>query len=343
MILPKIYAKEVQKKPIDLSLSENPLGCSLLVAEMLRKITINDISRYPDTGKLIQKIAERFEIRKEEVVLGCGSEQLIKLICQTFLQKNDTALVQGGSFPLFTKECLLSRAKVKFFQPTKTTKIGRVKLIFICNPNNPTGEILDPSVIENIVRKASNSIVVIDEAIGEFMKDTFITKALKTKNCLVLRTFSKAFGLAGIRIGFATGSANLINKLDVVQQPFPVSEITCKLALSALDDELFINKTIKFIKKERLFLISELKRRKLCPSDSITNNIFVETPLADKLIPKLNRLGVSIVPASGFPGMKKPGFRICIKDEKTNRLFISQLDKALSCIRSKNLITSKKI
>lgn len=304
---------------------------------------MKDISRYPDTGKLIKKIAKRFKLRKEEIVLGNGSEQLIKLIAQTFLQANDVALIQRGSFGVFTKECLLAEAKVKFFRPDKATDVGNAKLLFICNPNNPTGEVLDPTVIEKIARKASNSIVVIDEAIGEFTKDTFITKALKTKNCLVLRTFSKAFGLAGIRIGFATGSENLINKLDVVQQSFPVSEVACKLALSALEDEVFLNKTINFIKKERLFLISELKRRKLCPSGSITNNIFVETPLTDKLIPKLNRLGVSIVPASGFPGMKKPGFRICIKDKKTNRLFISRLDKALSCIRSKNLITSKKI
>lgn len=343
MILPKIYAQEVQRKPIDLSLSENPLGCSPLVAKLMKNISINDVNRYPDTSRLVQKIAEKFGIKQSQILLGCGSEQLIKLICQTFLQKNDAALVQRGSFSLFTKECLLTRAKVKFFQPNKTTSIGNARLIFICNPNNPTGEILDPVIIDTIINQAVNSIVVIDEAIGEFIKETFIPKVIKKKNCIVLRTFSKAFGLAGLRVGFAIGNTNLIKKLRITQQPFPVSSIACKLALSALEDEVFINKTINFIKKERLFLISELNKRKLMTSDSITNNIFVETPFADKLIPKLNRLGMSIVPASGFPGMKRPGFRICIKNKRTNRLFISQLDKALSCIRSKNLITSNNL
>lgn len=342
MILPKIYAQEVQRKTIDLSLSENPLGCSSLVAKIMKNISINDVNLYPDTSKLVQKIVEKFKIRESQVVLGCGSEQLIKLISQTFLQKNYAALVQRGSFSLFTKECLLAGAKIKFFQPTKTTKIGRAKIIFICNPNNPTGEVLNPVIIKNIVKKASKSIVVVDEANGEFIKDSFIIKAVKSKNCLVLRTFSKVFGLAGIRVGFVIGNDDLIKLLRINQQQFPVSTIACKLALPALDDKVFIQKTIKFTKEERLFLISELKKRRLQTSNSVTNNIFVKTPFANKLISELNSRGVSVIPAAYFPGMKKPGFRICIKDKRTNRLFLTKLDEVLSCMNSKKLLPSRK-
>ncbi len=336
MRLPKIYAKGVKKKPIDLSLSENPLGCSPLVIKTLRKITMKDISRYPNTEKLIKKISKRFKVTKEEIILGDGSEQLVKLIAQTFLQKNDIVLVQRGSFPLFNKECLLARAKVKFFQPDKLTDTNKTKMIFICNPNNPTGEVFDPIVIENIINRANNSIVVIDEAIGEFINNTFIPKAVKSNNCIILKTFSKAFGLAGLRIGFAIGSKSLIQKLANTQQAFPVSSLSCKLAEVAIDDKDFVDRTVKFITKERNFLLKELKKRGFIVSNSSTNNIFIQSKRAFIVINKLNRLGVSVVSGTDFPGIKMPGFRISIKDRKTNRLFLKKLDEITSRKRTKH-------
>lgn len=297
---------------------------------------------YPKTDILINEISKRFKVKPKEIILGCGSEQLIKLICQTFMQKNDTSLIQRGSFAMFTKECLLSKARIKFFQPGESIGFNNAKLIFICNPNNPTGEVINQGVIENIVKSAKNSIVVVDEANGEFINDTFIPKAVISNNCIVLKTFSKAFGLAGVRLGFAIGPTTLIQKLTAVQQSFPVSSIACKLAQAALSDNRFIEKTVGFIKKERAFLTIELRKRNLSVAKSVTNNLFILSPFADRIVSELDRLGVSVVSGSQFPGIKKSGFRITIKNKKTNRLFLSKLDEVLSCMKQKKLIPSDK-
>ena len=121
----------------------------------------------------------------------------------------------------------------------------------------------------------------------------------------------------------------------------PVSQVSIKLVLAAISDEQFIAKTISFIAKERTFLQRELQKRGVTVSRSVTNNLFIEFPRAQKLIDELNRLGVSVINGTFFPGMDKSGFRISIKTRKINRLFLQKLDIALACLDSKNLLRSK--
>lgn len=328
----KVYAQEVLRKEIDLSLSENPLGCSPLVFKALKKMTMRDISQYPDVSSLIKKIAVFFKIKTENIAMGCGSEQLIKLISQIFLKPGDKVLIPQGSFPLFTKECLSRNVKIELAEPEKFLRSsGKIKLIFLCNPNNPTGEKLEIQVITKILKCFPTTIFVIDEANGEFMDNSMISTSVKSSNLIILKTFSKVFGLAGLRVGFAVGSNKIISKLNSNQQPFPVSSISVKLAEIALNDPVFIRKTIDFIRNERSFLIKELIKRKLNPSVSITNNIYIKTPRAKLLIKQLSKKGVSVIPGNSFPGIRDAGFRLSIKDRKTNIFFLKKLDEILTC------------
>lgn len=327
-----------------MSLSENPLGCSPAAVKALKKINIKNISQYPDTTKLTNILAKRFNVPSRSILLGCGSEQLIKLIAQEFINKGDPVLVQSGSFPMFTKECQLAGARIIFFQPNeKFSNNSKAKIIFICNPNNPTGEVINNKIIANILNKAKKSLVVIDEANGEFINTSFMKQAIKRQNCLVLKTFSKAFGLAGLRIGVAIGSPALIRQLSTSQQAFPVSSIACQLATTAIKDKKFIGKTLDFISKERKFLTKRLRKKGFIVSNSVTNTLFIKTRSANNLITILNKLGVSIIADSFFPGIKDQGFRIAIRNKKTNRLFLKKIDQALSCMKLKKLIISKSI
>lgn len=341
MKLPNIYAQKIKKADIDLSLSENPLGCSARVLKALRTIKISDVSQYPDTQKLTDTIAWKWNVEPENVLLGCGSEQLIKLIAQTVLLPGDVAVIQNASFAVFLKECMLARASCRLVDIGEIKREIDTQLAFVCNPNNPTGECIPQTFIKQIIQSLPKTIVIVDEANGEFMNDSFIPQAIETKNCIVLRTFSKVIGLAGIRIGFAIGSKGIIARLQQAQQPFPLSSIGCILAKEALFDDAFIQKTKKFIQNERLFLQQELAKRNLKCSDSVTNNLLISSPQAKGIIKSLKKFGVSVVDAKLFPGLTIPGFRISIKDSATNRLFLQNLDKALSCLPKRKLLRSK--
>lgn len=339
MQLPKLYASEVAKLPIDMTLSENPLGCSPRVLKTLKTITPQDIFDYPDTSPLQEVIARRFSVSRDQILLGNGSEQLIKLIAQTFINKRDRVLIQAGSFPLFVKECLLAGGNVSFFDPQKPTTQS-AKLVILCNPNNPTGEVLQGRIIRKLSKQFTQSLIVIDEANGEFLTKSSI--ALNLSNVIVLRTLSKAFGLAGLRVGFAIGPAQIMRTLSTAQQIFPISSISCKLAIDALRDSRFLQQTLRFVAKERIFLTKELQNRGFQTSSSITSNIFVKTNIAKQIIELLKTNGVSVVDGSFFPALDTPGFRIAIRDTKTNRMFLGKLDRVIACLPNKKLLRSKK-
>ncbi|MDO8451777.1 MAG: histidinol-phosphate transaminase, partial [bacterium] len=304
------------------------------VLRELKHLTMEDISSYPKTDRLVRKLAERFNVPTTNILIGTGSEQLIKLITQTFLDPRDRVLIERGSFGLFTKESLLANATVSFFTLARPPK-SKARLGFIANPKTPTGELITQKTIKTMRQRLTPGILVVDEANGELIDETSIPDAIRSSNMLVLRTLSKAFGLAGLRIGFVIGPTVLLNILQEAQQPFAVSQIAIRLGAAALTDTRFIKKTRSFITRERLFLQTELRSRGLTVSDSVTNNLFILSPQTDKIILELTKRGVSVINGTFFPGMQTPGFRISLKDRKTNRLFLKKLDESLACINKK--------
>lgn len=324
MKLPKVYAsdKSLESDSIDMTLSINPLGCSQKVLDELQKINMSDISKYPNDRKIRKSISEKFNVTEENVLMGAGSEQLIKLIAQTFVEKGGSVLVQTGSFPLFTKESKLVGGKVQYFDPRDFKTNTNPKLIFISNPSTPTGEVFEGEIIEKILNNFPKSIVVVDEANGEFNSETSINSVLRNENLIVLRTFSKVYGLAGLRIGFAVGKGKMFTKLIKAQQPFAVSSVGCRLAEIALSDADFVNRTIIFFNTERLFVYKNLRDLGLDVSNSITNNLFISGKNIKILMKKSKEMGVGVIDNSYFPNLQAKGFRISLRDKKTNRKFI---------------------
>ena len=344
MQLPKIYASQVKKQTIDMSLSINPLGCSPVVLKMLRNISAAEISSYPKQSVLIKSICQKFSVQQSAVILGNGSEQLIKLICQTFLNPQDSVLTEKGSFPLFSKEALLANARVCFFDGNGRFQCKQgTRLLFLANPKTPTGEALNNNEITKLVMRCKPKISVIDEANGEFLGESFSTVATKTTNVIVLRTFSKVFGLAGLRVAFAIGAKSIIARLKETQQPFPVSEVAVQAGVAAINDKQFVTNTIQFFKKERQFLTKELQQRGFRVSKSMTNNLFICTSQASVIITELKKLDVAVIDGKFFPKNPLTGFRISIKDRRTNKLFLEKLDTAMACVKGKNLLPSKEV
>ena len=333
MKLPNVYANTVKKRPIDMTLSENPLGCSPRALKAARQIITKDIADYPDQTMLIESAASRFSIPTDNLCIGNGSEQLIKLIAQTFLATGDTALVQSGSFSLFTKECMLAGANVTLLdiQNPKKSK-SDPKVLFLCNPNNPTGELIPSATIQKILALFPKTLIIIDEANAEFTDVTSIPMAIKNNNVLVLRTCSKALGLAGLRVGFCIGTKKRIQQLKNILQVFPVSSSAIRIATAALQDMAFIRKTRSFIRQERIAIKKVLENKGCTVSNSVTNTLFISTPNAPQIINRLNALGISVIPNTFFPGLTTLGFRIALRDKKTNRKFINKLDSAIETL-----------
>lgn len=314
-----------------MTLSENPLGCSPRALQAAKRLTMQDIADYPDQTVIRTAAANRFAVSEQNVCIGTGSEQLIKLLAQTFLTTGDTALIQKDTFSLFTKECLLAGARVSSID-TQNLKQSDKKpgIVFLCSPNNPTGEPIPEVALQQIITLFPNAVIVIDEANAEFSEMTAIPQAIARQNLLVLRTCSKALGLAGLRIGFCIGGKRLISKLRQSQQAFPVAAPSLKIGVAALEDVQFLQKTLRFIKIERIQMSNALRTMGFSVSNSITNTLFVTNPNAAAIISQLEILGVSVIANSFFPGCTTPGFRIALRDRKTNGKFLIALDQALA-------------
>ncbi len=341
MKLPKAYATNVQKKRIDMTLSVNPLGCSPRALRALRTVSMKQIQTYPDQMPLLTRIAKTFGVRINNILLGVGSEQLIKLISSALLSRGSTVAIESGSFFLFSKEPILAGATPMFFDfdnPPKPRE--RPDMLFIANPTTPGGLDRTNRDILNVIDTINPKIAVVDEANGEFRNDSLISELPTRPNLIVLRTFSKALGLAGLRIGMALGNAKRIAEINEFQQPFPVSSVALIAAEAALKDTAFLRATKQFIASERSFLTKALTKRGFQVSQSITNNLFVSRADNQKIILALAAKDVSVIDGTFFPDNKLVGFRISLRDKKTNRTFLARLDEALACLTPNKLLRS---
>lgn len=345
----KLYAFG-NKLPIDLSLSENPLGCSPKVAVALKAVQAKDCFDYPDpdSDELREAISNRFNLNKDSIFVANGSEAIIKLLPEALLTGNDEVIIPKVTFPMFEIATELSGNSVIFSDMTsdfdvdlldvKSRVSTKTKMIILCNPNNPTGRIIKREDILSLTHSVK-ALVVVDEANIEFGGKTVIKDTKANKNLIVLRTFSKGFGLAGFRVGFCVADPEIIQLLKRISQPFPVSVLSQKAAIMALRDEQFISKTKRVVKKERLFLTNELIKRGFRVIKSDANNLLVginnlfETSSSFNLL--LNEKGVSIVDGQSFNGLGGKFVRISPRLRKVNEQFLQVIDQLLAVKENK--------
>ena len=261
------------KKIIKLSANESALGMSPSVAKIISNQKLN-LERYPDgKSELLRKeISKKYKCNFEKIICGAGSDEVIQMICQLFLQPKDQVVVPQYSFLMYRIYANIVGAKVVFakeinFKVSITEIIKKVtkntKIVFVANPNNPTGTYLTKKEIIELRKKLNKRILlVIDDAYAEYMKNEDYKSGLELfknmDNVFILRTFSKIFGLASLRVGWGYGSKKIINALNIIKPPFNVSHIAQLAATEALKDKKFIDQSIKhnflFAKKIKTYL-----------------------------------------------------------------------------------------
>jgi len=261
------------KKIIKLSANESALGMSPSVAKIISNQKLN-LERYPDgKSELLRKeISKKYKCNFEKIICGAGSDEVIQMICQLFLKPKDQVVVPQYSFLMYRIYANIVGAKVVFakeinFKVSMTEIIKKVtkntKIVFVANPNNPTGTYLTKKEIIELRKKLNKRILlVVDDAYAEYMKNEDYKSGLELfknmDNVFILRTFSKIFGLASLRVGWGYGSKKIINALNIIKPPFNVSHIAQLAATEALKDKKFIDQSIKhnflFAKKIKTYL-----------------------------------------------------------------------------------------
>ncbi|MFH1199230.1 MAG: threonine-phosphate decarboxylase CobD [Candidatus Omnitrophota bacterium] len=338
-----IYAikEKYGKKVIDFSASINPLGLPQSTENILSRIP-EAITHYPDpeAKKLTSAVARYLKINEENILVGNGSIELIYLIAQAIQPK--TTLILTPSFSEYERASRCLKSKITFvnLNPEKgflwdvRDFKGCSDLLFLCNPNNPTGNLTltDPAAIKNFPAK----LTVIDESFMDFLEDekkyTFLRQAIASQKIIVLRTFTKFFALAGLRIGYLVAHKNVIRKLKAYQIPWSVNVFAQSAAEAALSDKKYMKKTRALIEKEREFIFTGLSAIKgLAPYPSVANFILVKIKNnlmnAAGLRQKLIQKGILIRDCANFRGLNNKYFRVAIRLRADNLRLLKALQE----------------
>lgn len=308
-------------------------------AEKAIKKEIKNLNRYPESScfYLGSKLAKKLEVSRDSIVFGNGSDEIISLALKAFIEKGDEVIVAFPSFLIYQIQAQLFGAKVVKV-PLKNyaydldeiaKKAGsRTKIIFIANPDNPTGTYINRGKITKFLKEIPKDILLFfDEAYYEFAPSDFpdsLELLKKRKNLIITRTFSKAYGLAGLRIGYGVTSKEIAAALNKVREPFNVNRLAQVAAESALENENFVKKAVDFINQEKKYIYENLKKLDLSYIESSTNFVlFSFKPGAKRLYNYMLNRGVIIRELSGW-GLDN-FFRVTVGTRAQNREFIRLL------------------
>ena len=326
---------------IKLGSNENPYGCSEKVKDILREEINTNI--YPDNYVyyLRKKLSEKYKIGEENFIFGNGSVEILQMICRIMLDADDEVLTCKPTFQSYKSECIIQNAKIvevplkkhKFDLQGILEKITeKTKIIFICNPNNPTGTIITEEEQKEFLSKVpKNILVLLDEAYYEYVTSEEYPKSINMlkeyENICILRTFSKAYGLAGLRIGYGIASKKIIEELEKVRVPFNISEITQKSAYVALEDEEFIKKCNEKNNEVKEYIYENLEKNNIEYIKTQANFIMINVQndgvkIANKLLEK----GIIVRP--GFEDMGN-FIRVTIGTKEEMQIVLEELNKII--------------
>tara|TARA_B100000686_G_scaffold27320_1_gene26859 strand:- start:7757 stop:8860 length:1104 start_codon:yes stop_codon:yes gene_type:complete len=330
------------EESIKLASNENPLGPSpLAVAAM--KNGFSDLNRYPDgSGFYLKKALSQFHGLDEECfIFGNGTNEVLEIIAHAFLNPDDSVVFSEGAFIVYKIVSQLSCCKMNISPMKDYTHdlddiLRRVdektKIIFLANPNNPTGTSFGESALLRLLEEIpENILVVVDEAYCQFVTDDNYPRTLelmsKYHNLIALRTFSKVYGLAGLRIGYGIAQPEIISILSKVREPFNVNSLALLAAEKALGDQEHVNKTISANIEGREFLVKELTSLGISFVPTQGNFLMVDVSDGDRVYDMLLRRGVIVRPVTGY------GFpshiRVSIGTMDENRRFIKDLKEVV--------------
>ncbi len=334
---------------VKLASNENPAGPSPMAVKALRK-GISDLNRYPDGDcyYLRDALASRLDVGNGELIFGNGSNEIIELAVRTFMEPGDEAVMAHPSFVVYSmivqavegKNVVIPLKDAKHDLDAMASAItDRTRIIFIANPNNPTGTINTAAEMDAFMGRVPDDVlVVVDEAYYEYVSSQEYADSMKyfgqERDILILRTFSKIYGLSGLRIGYGIGKAGIVTEMNKIRQPFNVNSLAQKAALAALDDRKHLDRSRAINERGKKHIYKGLKSLGISFVPTEANFVFMtfKNDIAAELNDELLKKGVIIRP------MGPSAIRVTIGTAKENKRFIGAM-KGVVEDRGKNFLT----
>lgn len=345
----ELVVREFGIKPQDiikLASNENPLGCSTNVQDAVFKI-VSKMSMYPDDSmiKLKDALCNRFKIEHKNLIIGAGSDQVIEFLIHAKANVNSKILINSITFAMYEIYAKHVGAQIittssvehdlgEFYELYKKEK---PEIIFLCTPNNPTGDAIDSSKLMEFISKIDeNTLVVVDGAYMEYAKAKDKSKSIEPKeliqkfdNVIYLGTFSKAYGLGGMRVGYGIANEKIIKELTKLRPPFNITTLSLEAASIACEDEDFVEKSTKLNFDEMKRFESFAKEKKIDIINSYTNFVtlcFKDTQSSTEISNNLLKKGMIVRDLSGY-GMN--AIRVTIGMREQNDKFFELISEYL--------------
>lgn len=319
-------------KVVKLASNENPFGPSPKAIERLGQI-LSTLNIYPDGSayEFKQALAKHLDVSPAELLVSNGSNEAIELVVRTFRRPECEAVLSKHSFIIYRIACVAAGVKTIEVPMTESLCFDldaiaaavtpKTRFVFIANPNNPTGTYVSREALERFLDRLSPEVIVgLDEAYSEYVDRSDYPDGIELQksypNLVVMRTFSKCYGLAGLRVGYAVAAPKMINYLDRVRAPFNVSVPGQEAARVALSDQGFVSRSVAHNLEERAYLSSGLRDLGLEVTDSVANFVLVKLPRpAIEVFKALLTKGVIIRPMAGYDLPNHARISVGLRDE----------------------------
>jgi len=338
-VVPYSIFNEGRREKVRLDLNENAWGCSPRVIEVLRDVVPEDISLYPAYEPFIRKIAALNQVEEEQLILSNGADDSIRCVFDAFAEKGDEVIIpvpNYGMFDIYSRIRGVNIVNVlyndDFSFPTqrlleKVTK--KTKLIIIVNPANPLATAIPENDLFEILKTAKDSIILLDETYYHFINKSYTRFIKDFDNLIIVQTFSKAFGLTGLRLGMTFSQEQNILNLKKVNLPFAVNSLALKAAEAALKDQNFVQQVVENVKLEIEFLRNELEKLGLAVYTGYTNFILMKIgEKSDGIYHQLQRRNVLLRNLGKYPLLK--GFlRVSVGKREDNIELIKALKEIM--------------
>lgn len=293
----------------------NLMGLNPAVERVACRLAGLDLQQYPSclSDPLRDALAREHGVSRDEILVGDGSDEMLDVVCKTFLNPGDTIVYPVPTFVMyaFLGRVHMARAvEVPLRKPGYGLDVdgllrARAKIAFIASPNNPTGNAFAPADLDRLLRE-SQGLVLIDEAYADFCGQEFVSQVRKYDNLIVSKTFSKSHGLAGLRVGYAVASKGIMEKMVRAKTPITLGTISEAIALEALADKTFCREGIAIVRKERERLAGLLAALGFRPEKTDANFLIVDLGVpSDGARAFLRRKGILTRAMGDFPGLEK--------------------------------------
>jgi histidinol-phosphate aminotransferase len=288
-----------------LDFNENTIGCSPKARDAIRNLASATVSMYPEQESVRRELARFFGVHNDELLLTNGTDEALHLIVDTFLEPDDTVLLVEPTFAMYRFYSELAGARVQALRydasmqfPMKALLAAlrkKPRFFFLANPNNPTGSVLQPAELRRILKAVARTLVVVDEAYFEFSGITILPWIRRYNNLVVTRTFSKAAGLAGLRLGCIFANRSIAEYFRKAQSPYPVNVAALAAARATVRDRSFLRRTLREFRRSRTELERGLAKLGIVFFPSAANFVLLFLgPRAKEVVASLARQGTLI-------------------------------------------------